>query len=71
MNSQDYIKFAIDALESDPRFDDVDKSSSSGFYNLNLLPFSVLLKPVYDLHMSTIDAMDLDTMTSIVLTSRS
>lgn len=62
MNGTDFIKFAIDTLKADPNYSDIDMSESSAFYNLVILPFSVLVKPVMDLNQSNLNALKLDTM---------
>ena len=69
MNGQDFIKYATNLLQNDPlaRFVDVDMSPSSAFYNMNLLPFSILAKPVFDLHDDMVNSMSLDTLTGTML----
>jgi len=69
MNGQDFIKYAINLLQNDPlaRFVDVDMSPSSAFYNMNILPFSLLAKPVFDLHDDMINSKSLDTLTGAML----
>lgn len=64
MNGQDFVNFAINTLNADSqkRFADVDMSESSAFYNLVLLPFSILSKPVFDLHDSMVNSMSLDAL---------
>lgn len=70
MNSTDLVKFAVDTLSSDSRFKDiVDMSETSAFYNLNILPFSLLLKPVADLNTNTLNALELDNMTEAQMDS--
>ena len=64
MNGTDLIKFAVDTLKADPNYNDVDMSESSAFYNLVILPFSVLAKPIFDLNASNLTALKLDTMTT-------
>jgi hypothetical protein len=67
MNSQDIIRFAIDILKADPRYADVDMSESSSFYNLTILPFSILAKPLFDLNEKTLSSMRLEDMTETQL----
>ena len=67
MNSADLIKFTIDNLKQDSRFADIDMSETSTFYNLNILPFALLLKPVKDLNQNTLNGMQLSTMSDVQL----
>ena len=69
MNSTDLIKFSVDVLKADPNYANVDLSASGAFYNLTILPFSVLTKPLRDLINSNINALALSTMTSDQLNS--
>lgn len=64
MNGSELIQFAIDTLKADSNYADVDMSESSAFYNLVILPFSVLAKSVFDLNASNLDALKLSTMSS-------
>ena len=67
MNGQDFINFAQSTLAADSRFADVDMTPSSAFYNLVLLPFSLLSKPVFDLHDSMINSMSLSQLSGTQL----
>ncbi len=67
MNGQDFINFAQSTLATDSRFADVDMSPSSAFYNLVLLPFSLLSKPVFDLHDNMVNSMSLSQMSGTQL----
>ena len=62
MNAQDYIKNAIDTLQADSRFQDVDMSSSSAFFNTRILPFALMSKPLFDLKDSILNALIPDSM---------
>jgi hypothetical protein len=64
MNSTDIIKFSLDILQADPRFSDIDMSESSAFYNMVILPFSVLAKPLFDINATTLRSMQLENMSS-------
>lgn len=63
MDNQDIAIYAIEALKNDSRFSDVDMTPESAFYNLNILPFTILCKPVNDLKNYILNSYDLDTMT--------
>jgi hypothetical protein len=67
MNSTDIIKFAVDTLQEDSRFSDIDMSESSSFYNMVILPFSILAKPIFDLNATTLKSMQLENMTETQL----
>lgn len=67
MNGTDLIKFAVDTLKADSRYADVDMSETSVFYNLVILPFSILSKPVFDLNDSTLNALNINNMTEAQL----
>lgn len=69
MNSTDLIKFSTDVLQADSNYANVDLSTSGAFYNLTILPFSVLTKPLRDLINSNMNALALGTMTSAQLDS--
>lgn len=63
MNSQDIIPYAIETLKNDPRYSNVDMTEESAFYHLNILPFTILCKPIDDLKKYILNSYDLDTMT--------
>jgi hypothetical protein len=63
MNGTDFIKFAIDTLKADPNYSDIDMSESSAFYNMVILPFTVLSKPIYDMNEANLSALKLESMT--------
>lgn len=67
MNSTDIIKFSIDTLQADPRFADIDMSESSAFYNMVILPFSILAKPIFDINATTLQSMQLENMSDVQL----
>lgn len=67
MQGSDFINYALDTLRNDPRYANVDLSTTSAFYNLNILPFTVLFKPVYDLNQATIKSLQPELMTSAQL----
>lgn len=64
MNSTDYINYAVDILKNNINYIDVDMSSTSAFYNLNILPFSILYKSILDLNNNTLNALQPTTMSS-------
>ena len=64
MNGSELIQFAINNLKADPNYADVDMSESSAFYNLVILPFSVLAKSVIDLNEKNLAGLKLDSMSS-------
>jgi len=67
VNAQDLINFSINTLKADSRYADVDMSTTSAFYNLTILPSSLLFKPIYDLVQNNLKALQPTTMTSAQL----
>ena len=53
MEIKDVVNTSIAVLKGDSRFSDIDMSESSAFYNTFILPFSVLVKSVFDVNEYT------------------
>lgn len=64
MNGQDLINFALNILQNNSNYSNIDMSQSGVFFNLTVLPFSVLVKALIDLNTSNMNALGLSTMTS-------
>ena len=68
MNIKDVINFSRDILKNDERFKDIDTSENSAFYNIVLLPYAALMKPIFDLNDYTAKTLSYNNVSELTET---
>jgi hypothetical protein len=63
MDAQDFLKFAVNTLQADPSYQDKDMSTTSPLYNMTILPFAIMGKPVQDAVDNVFNQLKLVNMT--------
>ena len=63
MDAQDFLKYAVNTLKADPAYQDVDMSTTSPLYNMTILPFAIMSKPIQDMVANVFSQLKLTNMT--------
>ena len=67
MNGNEFLEYAIANLKANPDYEDVDMSSTSAFYNMTILPFALMGKPVNDMVSNLFETFKLENLSEAQL----